>query len=133
MLQLINLIGDSAMSVKDKLNTMNEMGNKGYERMNALGELNLRTWEMLAARQLDTMNLFMEQGIRQMKLATESNGYSDYLKGEVELAKEISARMMEETKANMALAGQVRDQYRNWFQQGVSELSADMRKAAPTT
>lgn len=121
------------MSVKDKLNTMNEMSNKGYERMNALGELNLRTWEMLAARQLDTMNLFMEQGIRQMKLATESNGYSDYLKGEVELAKEISARMMEETKANMALAGQVRDQYRNWFQQGVTELSADMRKAAPTT
>ena len=133
MLQLINLTGENAMSVKDKLNTMNEMGNKGYERMNALGELNLRTWEMLAARQLDTMNLFMEQGIRQMKLATESNGYSDYLKGEVELAKEISARMMEETKANMALAGQVRDQYRNWFQQGVSELSADMRKAAPTT
>jgi hypothetical protein len=133
LLQLINLTGENAMSVKDKLNTMNEMGNKGYERMNALGELNLRTWEMLAARQLDTMNLFMEQGIRQMKLATESNGYSDYLKGEVELAKEISARMMEETKANMALAGQVRDQYRNWFQQGVSELSADMRKAAPTT
>jgi len=120
------------MSVKDNLNAMNEMGNKGYDRMNALAELNLRAWEKIASRQMDAMNLLMEQGIRQMKLATESKGYSDYLKGEVELAKEMSSRLMEETKANMQLAGQVRDEYRNWFQDGVSQLSTEMRKAAPS-
>ena len=120
------------MSVKDNLNAMNEMGTKGYERLNALGEINLRTWEALAARQMDAMNLLMEQGMRQMKLATESKGYSEFLKGGVELAKEMSTRMMEESKTNMQLAGQVRDEYRNWFQQGVAEVSAEIRKAAPT-
>ena len=120
------------MTVKDNLNAINEMGNKSYERLTALAELNLRTWEKLAARQMDAMNLFMEQGTRQMKLATESKGYNELVKGEVELAKEMSARMMEETKANMKLAGEVRDEYRNWFQQGVSEVSADMRKVVPS-
>jgi len=119
------------MAVKDNLNAINEMGNKGYERMNALAELNLRTWETLAARQMDAMNLLMEQGMRQMKLATESKGYNDFVKGEMELTKEMSTRMMEEAKANMKIAGQVRDDYRNWFQQGVTELNAEMRKAAP--
>jgi len=132
LLQCTNSTGENAMTVKDNLNAINEMGNKGYERMNTLAELNLRTWETLAARQMDAINLFMEQGLRQMKLATESKGYNDFLKGEMELAKEMSARMMEESKANMKLAGQVRDDYRNWFQQGVSELNAEMRKAAPT-
>jgi hypothetical protein len=120
------------MTIKENLNAINDMGTKGYDRLNALAELNLRTWETLASRQMDAMNLVMEQGLRQMKLATESKGYNDYLKGEMELAKEMSTRMMEETKANMKLAGEVRDDYRNWFQQGVSELTAEMRKTAPS-
>ena len=40
--------------------------------------------------------------------------------------------MMEEAKANMQLAGEVRDLYRSWFEQGVSELSAEVRKATPS-
>jgi hypothetical protein len=120
------------MTVKENINVLNEMNNKGLDRLNALGELNMRTWETLASRQLDAMNLFMEQGIRQMKLATESKGYSDFVKGEMELAKEMSTRMMEETKANMQLAGKVRDDYRSWFQDGLSQFSTEVRKATPS-
>jgi hypothetical protein len=120
------------MSVEDNLKAMNEMGSKSYERLNKLGELNLRTWEKLAGRQMDAVNLMMEQGMRQMKLATESKGYSDYVKGGVEMAKEMRARMMEETKTNMQLIGQLRDDYRNWFQQGLSDLSSEVRKSAPS-
>ena len=118
------------MSVKETMNLFNEMGNKGFERLNALGELNLKVWESLAARQLDAVNLLMEQGTRQMKLATESKGYNEYVKGQVEIARETGERLMAETKTNMQLAGQVRDDYRAWVQQGVSDLSAEMRKTA---
>jgi hypothetical protein len=120
------------MSVEGNPDLMSQVGNKGVARLNELGELNLRTLEKLAGRQMDAMNLMMEQGVRQMKLATESKGYSEYLKGGVELATEISTRMMEESKINMQLVGQVRDDYRDWFQKGVSELSSDFRKAGPS-
>ena len=120
------------MSVKDNVDAISELGNKNAERLNALSALNMRTWEKLAARQMDAMNLLMEQGMRQMKLASESKGYNELVKGEVELAKEVSSRMMEEAKANMQLAGEVRDLYRSWFEQGVSELSAEVRKATPS-
>jgi phasin family protein len=115
--------------MKDNLNTMNEMGNKGFDRLNSLGELNLKIWEKLAARQMEAVNLMVEQGVRQMKLASESKGYNDFLKGQMEMAKEAGERMMAEAKTNMELAGEVRDDYRAWMQSSVSELTADMRKS----
>lgn len=120
------------MNAKESVTMINEMSTKGFDRLNALGEINLRAWEKLTARQMDAVNAMVEQGIRQMKLATESKGYNEYMKGQVELAKELSGRMMAETKANMQLAGEVRDQYRAWVEEGVSELNAGMRKNAPS-
>jgi hypothetical protein len=119
-------------TVNDTMSTVNEMTNKGFERMTSLGELNLRIYERVAARQMDTMNLFMEHGIRVMKLATESKGYNELVKGQVDAAKELSERLMTESKTNMALAGEVRDDYRHWFEKNLAEVSADLRKGVPT-
>jgi phasin family protein len=116
------------MNAKESMTMINEMSTKGFDRLNTLGEINLRAWEKLTARQMDAVNAMVEQGIRQMKLATEAKGYNEFMKGQVELAKELSGRMMEETKANMQMAGEVRDQYRTWVEQGVSELTSEMRK-----
>lgn len=120
------------MSTKDTVNLLNEMGNKGFERLNALGELNLKVWESLAARQLDAINLMIEQGMRQMKVATESKGYNEFAKAQADLARETAERLMAETKANLQLAGSMRDDYRAWAQQGVSDLTAEMRKSTTT-
>lgn len=120
------------MTARDNVTLINDMSNKGFERLNALGEINLRAWEKLASRQMDTLNLFLEQGVRQMKLAVESKGYSEYLKGQVEVAKDLSTRMNDEAKANLQMASELRDDYRAWFEQGMSDVSAEMRKAAPS-
>jgi phasin family protein len=119
-------------TVNDTMSTVNEMTNKGFERMTSLSELNLRVFERLAARQMDAVNLFMEHGIRVMKLATESKGYNELVKGQVEAAKELSERLMSESKTNISLAGEVRDDYRHWFEKNLAEVSADLRKGAPT-
>jgi phasin family protein len=120
------------MTMKDNLNAMNEMSGKGFERLSSLGELNLKVWEKLASRQMEAVNLLMEQSVRQMKMASEVKGYNDFVKGQMEMAKEAGERMMAETKTNMELAGQVRDDYRAWMQSGVSEMSAEMRKTTAT-
>lgn len=119
------------MTAKENLEAVNAMGNKGMERLNQLGELNMKVMERIASRQMEAMNFMMEQSMRQMKLASESKGYNDFVKGQVELAKETSERMMEETKANMQIATEVRDGYRSFVQDGMSEISEEVRKAAP--
>ena len=118
------------MTAKDNLAAMNEMGTKGAERLNSLGDLNLKIWERMAARQLEALNLMMEQSVRQMKIASEAKGYNEFVKAQVDLAKEASERMMEEVRTNMSLANEVRDEYRAWAQAGMSELTAEMKKNA---
>ena len=125
-------VNETLNTVNETMNTVNDITNKGVERMTGLGELNLRIFERLAARQMDTVNLYMEHGIRVMKLATESKGYNEFFKGQVEATKDLSERLMTETKTTMALAGDVRDEYRNWFEKNLAEVSADLRKGVPT-
>lgn len=111
------------MTVKNNnLSAFNELTNTSIERITALGELNLKVAEKVAARQMQAMNLFMEQGVRLLQLATDAKGYSDYYKGQVDLAKEISDRMMAESKANLQVAAETRDEYRNWFDAMIADV-----------
>jgi hypothetical protein len=110
------------MNTKEAVNTYTDLTNKSVERISSLGELNVKLAETITTRQMDVMNLFMEQGVRMMSLATEAKGYSDLYKGQVEMAKEISERMMAESKANMKLAGEIRDDYRGWFDKAMADV-----------
>ena len=110
------------MSTQDVMNTYKDLTNQNVERLNALGELNLKVAEKMVSRQMDAMNLFMEQGVRMLKLATEAKGYGELYKGQVEMAKEMSEQLMAESKTNMALAGEIRDDYRGWFDAAMAEL-----------
>jgi hypothetical protein len=116
------------MNTTDSLKTVNELTNKNVERMTSFGELNVRLFEKLAARQMDAVNLYMEHSMRLMKLATESKGYNDLFKGQVDASKDLSERVVSEGKASIQLAGEVRDDYRAWFDKNAAEISADLRK-----
>ena len=119
------------MNAKDNLGAVKELGGKGMENLNQLAELNMKVLERITSRQMEALNFMMAQSKRQMQLATEAKGYSEFMKGQVELAKETSERMLEETKANMQIANEVRDDYRSFVEKGMSELSAEVKKAAP--
>jgi len=110
------------MSTQDVMNTYKDLANQNVERLNTLGELNLKVAEKMVSRQMDAMNLFMEQGVRMLKLATEAKGYGELYKGQVEMAKEMSEQLMAASKTNMALAGEIRDDYRGWFDAAMAEL-----------
>jgi hypothetical protein len=104
------------------MSTYNELTDKSVERINALGELNLKVAETVATRQMDMMNLLMEQGLRMITLTTEAKGYTDLYKGQVEITKDVAERLVEESKNGMKLAGQIRDDYRGWFDAALAEV-----------
>jgi hypothetical protein len=107
----------------------NDLGSKGYEAAQALGEINLRAVETLVARQMDVVNLLMEGGLRQVKMASEAKGYSDLVKGQIELARELAERLMEESRTNVKLASDTRDEYRGWMEKGVQLVSENLNQA----
>jgi hypothetical protein len=121
------------MTINDNMKSATDLAAKGMDRFNAMAELNMRTWEKLAGRQMEVFNLYLEQGARMAKLATESKSYGDYFKGQVEIVKDGTDRMMAEAKTNMQMLGEVRDDYRAWYERGMADLSADLRQVATQT
>ena len=120
------------MNTNDSIKAINDWTNKSVERMTSLGELNVRIFEKMAARQMDTVTLYMEHSMRLMKLATESKGYNEFFKGQVDATKELGERVMAESKSTMQLVGEARDDYRDWFEKNLNEVSADLRKSVAT-
>jgi len=116
------------MNSTDTMKAMNDMTSKSVERMTSLGELNVRIFEKMAARQMDAMSLYMDHAMRAMKIATESKGYNEYFKGQVEVVKELGERIVAEGKTSMQMVGETRDDYRAWFEKNMAEVNADLRK-----
>jgi len=113
-------------NVNDTIKTANDMTAKGMDQFNNLAELNMRAWEKLTSRQMDNFRLCLEQGLRMMKAATDAKDYNDYVKGQAEIVKEVTERMLAETKTNMQVAGEIRDNYRTWYEQSLADLTTDL-------
>ena len=119
------------MNQTDATKIATELASKNAERMNALAELNLRAWERMTSRQMDVMGYFMAQSMRAMKVAAESKSYTDFVKTQMEMAKELGEHMMEESKNTVKVANEVRDEYRDWYKDGMNDIAADLRKVTP--
>lgn len=116
------------MNTKKGLEAVNEMGSKAIDNLNKLAELNMKVVEKITSRQMEAMNFMLEQSKRQMELATQVKGFDEFIKGQAELAKQTSERLLEESKANMQIVSEVREDYRSFVQQGMNELSEDVRR-----
>jgi hypothetical protein len=110
------------MTMNENMKTLNDLTNNSVERMTALGELNMKVAERMAARQMELLGQWMEQGTKLMRVATEARGYGDLYKAQVDMAKETSEQVMAESKANLQLATEARDEYRAWYETTVSEM-----------
>ncbi|OOZ36564.1 phasin family protein [Solemya velesiana gill symbiont] len=101
-------------TAKENLEMFKEFGTNGYENARALGELNLRTWEKLAEAQMATFSLFVDTGIAQMKLATESKD-----------PKELVTKGRE----TMELTNEARDEYSALVEKGISQFTSKVNEA----
>ncbi len=118
------------MTTTDTMNAVTDMTTKNVERLTSLGELNVRIFEKMAARQMDALTLYMDHTLRLTKLATEAKGYNEFFQGQVDATKELSERVMAESKTTMQLVNEARDDYRAWLEKNAAELSAELRPAA---
>lgn len=120
------------MTTKENIEILNELSGKGYEAAKSLGEINLRIVERTLARQMDAWNMFMDSGLRNVKMVTEAKGPADLVRGQVDLFREVSERMLTESRETMKLASEAKEEYRSWFDQGLQEFNEKMNKLRPT-
>ncbi len=116
-------------NAKQNVAMIEKMSRQGFEHMQQLGEINLHAMEQLMGNQMNTLQMFMENGLRQANLASEAKGFSELIQGNMEMTKELTEGVMNVGRQNVKLAGDTRDEYRNWFEKGVKEMTQNMSNA----
>lgn len=110
------------MNMQDTMTNLSAMANDNLERLTTLGEINMRLSERMVNRQLDLISRGIEQGAQFVRTASEARGYGDLYKAQLDLAKDAGEHLMAESKANLSLASEARDDYRAWFQGALEGL-----------
>lgn len=119
------------MTMNETLNTVTDLTTKGSESLNSLNELNMSLYDRLATKQMNALNVLMDQGNRTMTMALAAKGLNDLMRGQIEVAKSFSDWLMAETKDNLAMVNQAHNDYQSWYQQQMEDLRVDLRKAVP--
>lgn len=119
------------------------MQNQAFENMGKVGELglgvakqlggwNIRLWDRLTEQQLAGMALWVDAGIKQLRLLGESQNPYDIYTGQTQLAQEYAERVSEYVRQTMAMVMDVQHDLSGVFRPQVKESrAAIVSSAAP--
>jgi len=118
------------MKTKETIDAANEFAGNGYEALRQLGEINQRAFDRMLDKQFTVMNIWMDAGMQQIKLATEAKGLQDLMTGNLALTKAVAEQLMAENRENLEIAAETRDELRAWWESGVADVTSRLSKVA---
>jgi len=105
------------------VNTINDFGKNAVEAAKTLGEINSKLAEQVIERHMAAMNLCVEGGASQVKLAQETKDVKEFWSKQAALTDEYAGKAMDLAKKNVELAQKVGEQYKAWFEKGFAQAN----------
>jgi phasin family protein len=118
------------ITTNETIDMLNDAAGTGYEAMRQFGEINQRAFDRMVDKQFALMNLWMDAGMQQIKLATEAKGLQDLMTGNLGVAKNLTEKLIAENRATLEIAHETRDELRAWWEAGVADVTARASKVA---
>jgi len=116
-------------NAKENLEALKEFSTAGYETLNSLTELHVRTFEKAVEIQAATFNLFLDAGVEFAKLSTEVKDAKEFVEGEVELVKQLGESLVNKGKESLEVTSEVSEEYRSWTENNVEAFTAKARES----
>lgn len=118
------------MKTKETIDAVNEMAGNSYQSLRRLGEINQRTLDRMIDKQVSLMNIWMDAGMQQIKLATEAKGLQELMTGNLAIGKVVAEKLVAENRDTLEMAAQAREELRTWWESGVTDVTERVTKAA---
>ncbi|MCW8904970.1 phasin family protein [Sedimenticola sp.] len=115
---------------KANLELIKEFGINGYENIRTLAEINLRTWEQLIEKQMDTFGLLVDTGIEQLSVTSKSSDPKELFNSQIALSKSLSENLAGKGRDAVNLATQAGNEYRSWLENGINTFNSKVTAAA---
>jgi phasin family protein len=118
------------MKTKETIDAVNEFAGNGYQSLRRLGEINQRAFDRMMDKQVSLMNIWMDAGMQQSKLATEAKGLQELMTGNLAITKATAEKLAAENRDSLEMATETRDELRAWFESGVADVTERVTKVA---
>jgi len=115
---------------KANLELIKDFGINGYENIRSLAEINLRTWEKLVEKQMDSFGLFVDAGIEQLAVNKNPQDIKGLLDNQVALGKTLSENIANKSRETVDLANQAGNEYRSWLENGINTFNSKVSAVA---
>ena len=115
-------------------NELMEMVNQFNENMFAsakrLGELNLRTFEQIAAKQAEIVNSCLESSAKQYEVLTTAKDYKDAMNAQSALLKGCNEKFLANMRETAEMMTVVRNELSEMVEEAVKYTSESVEKAS---
>ncbi len=107
-----------------------QFGNISYASLKELGEIGTKTFEKINDQQLGWLSSYVDTGIKQVTLMTESKGYKDLMAGQTKLMTEYNEKMLDAMRKTTEIMTDSKDEMAAWFEKTLEDGTAPVTKAA---
>ena len=113
----------------DYLEMVNQFNENVFASVKRLGELNMRTFEQLAAKQAKVMNECLESSSKQVELMTSAKDVKEALEAQGELLKGCNEKFLANLRETTEMMTEVRDELTVLVEDAVKYTSTSVEKA----
>lgn len=111
------------------LEMVNQFNENVFASAKRLGELNMRTFEQLAAKQAKVVNDCMESSAKQVEVLTSAKDYKEALAAQSELLKGCNEKFLVTLRETAEMMTEVRDELSGMVEEAVKYTSDSVEKA----
>lgn len=108
----------------DFLKTMEKFNQATVESAKRLGDIQMRTLEKLAERQMQATADYLESGVTQLKVLGESQDMQTAFTAQSRYASELGASIVEHTKKTAEVFNEAKTELTEWAQAGWKAVGA---------
>ena len=114
----------------DYFKNIESLNKAAIESARRLGDINVRTLEKLAQRQIEATADYLDGGMKQLKLMGEVKDIQTAVKEQTVLATELNEKFVEHAKKAADVLGEIKDELTNWAQDGMKAVGAPLGNGA---
>jgi colicin import membrane protein len=111
------------------LDMINKFNANFFASAKRLGDLNLKTFEKLAAKQAEIMNDCLESTTKHYEVLTTSKDYKEAMAAQTELMKGCNDKMVGSLREAAELMASVREEYSGMVEEAVKQASESVEEA----
>ncbi len=113
----------------DILKNIETLNKAAVESAKRLGDINMRTMEKLAERQIAVAADYLEGSVQQLKLMGESKDVQVAVKEQARLSTELNEKFVAHAKKTAEVLNEVKDELTGWAKDGMKAAGNGAKKA----